>query len=159
MSHLEPSETKSSSGRDGGGGGVEALDELLAEGALASLRAVAAELTVAVERAETFRGVDHAFDDGGGDGLGGVTDAEGDDLGVGVLREVRVLDAVDLGEEVASLELSHVGVAGHLGGGDNDSLAAAVGGGGGVAPEGRSGERGGGQRFSSRRSRHPRSIG
>ena len=36
-----------------------------------------------------------------GDGLGGVANPEGDDVGVRVLLEVRVAPATDLGEQVA----------------------------------------------------------
>jgi hypothetical protein len=62
------------------------------------------------------------------------TDAERDDLGVGVGREVRALDAVDLGEQVARLQLAHVGVARHLGGRLHDQRAARGDDGGGGAP-------------------------
>lgn len=51
--------------------------------------------------AEGGGAVDETLEDGGGDGLGGVADAEGDYVGGGVLFEVRVAAAADLGEEVS----------------------------------------------------------
>mmetsp|Transcript_23618 Transcript_23618/g.51548 ORF Transcript_23618/g.51548 Transcript_23618/m.51548 type:complete len:504 (+) Transcript_23618:136-1647(+) len=93
---------------------VEALVHRSAKRPLALLRAVSA---VAVNGAETLRSLDEARDDGSRHGLGGVTDAQADDLGVGVLLQVLVTATPDLREQVPGLQLADVGVPAHTGGG------------------------------------------
>ena len=60
-----------------------------------------------------------------GNRLGGVADAQADDLRVRVRGEVRVFNAVDLGEKVPRLKLGHVRVPRNLGRGDDCAGAAA----------------------------------
>jgi len=101
--------------------GVEALGDGLAQRGVALLGAVPG---VAVGRAHARGARDEAGRDGRRDGLSRVADAEADDLGVGVLREVGGLAAVDLGEEIAGLELGDVGVAADGGGTEGDGATA-----------------------------------
>lgn len=88
-------------------GGVETVAHGLAHGALALLCAVPA---VAFQSAQTVGGVLHRLHNEGGNGLGGVANSQGDDLGVGVGLLVGAATAGDLRDGKEAKEKSEIDI-------------------------------------------------